>query len=89
MAINTFPISRRTLPGDPRIDANGSYTLPQYAFIPHPALQQLATGNVPGPLPNGFPTANFAAPPGIQRRYYPTAQVPIYGVRVVNYKSSP
>lgn len=85
MAINTIPISARTIGLDPRVTANGSYTLPQYAFIPHPDLQPMSRGMIPNP---GIPSqsAQFMAVPGIQQRPYPTPQVPVYGIRQVQLK---
>jgi hypothetical protein len=89
MTVNAFQISARTAGLDPRITANGSYTLPQYAFIPHSSLQHMATGAIAGPMPAGISSADFAAPAGIQQRPYPTPHVPLYGVRSLHYKSSP
>ena len=37
-----FELNTTTVP-------NGSYTLPRYAFIPHPMLQQLSSGRVGSP----------------------------------------
>lgn len=89
MPLLATPVSARTAPYDPRVTANGSYTLPQYAYIPNPQLQQLATGMVAAP--GAFvASAAFAAPPGINSRPYPTPSLPIYGIRtVLNYKTSP
>lgn len=89
MSINTVQVAARTHPWDGRTAANGSYTLPQYAFIPHPDLQQLSSGFVSGPLPYGFSAADFAAIPGISSRPYPTPDIPVYGIRVINQKVSP
>lgn len=89
MSVNGYQVAGRTHPYDPSITANGSYTLPQYAFIPHPALQQLSRGIVQGPMPMGVQSAAFAAPPGLALRALPGPQVPVYGIRVLNYKTSP
>lgn len=89
MGINTIPISNRTLPTDGSVTANGSYTLPKYAFIPHPALQQIATGRVNDPTPSGIPTAAFAAP-WQTNRPYPIPLTPnVYGIRLAQVKQSP
>lgn len=89
MAINTVAISSRTLPFDRQTTANGSYTLPRYAFIPHPALQQLASGQVGAPLPIGFPAASFAAPPSLQRAYPVPDLAGVFGFRQMQVKTSP
>lgn len=89
MSINTIPISGRTAPYSPQITANGSYTLPQYAFIPHPDLQQLSSGKVLAPTP-GMQSAFFALPAGIAARAMPQASTPsVYGIRAIYYKQSP
>jgi hypothetical protein len=88
MSVNALPIGARTIGLDPRITANGSYTLPQYAFIPHPSLQQLSSGMVGAPQP-GIISAGFAAPIGIDSRAYPTPIGAVYGIRALNYKQSP
>jgi hypothetical protein len=72
MSINTVPTSRRSLPTQVQSTANGNYTLPQYAYIPDPALQQLATGQVLSPTPGGAPAAQFAAVLPAMSRPYPT-----------------
>lgn len=89
MPLITTAVSARNQPYDARTTANGSYTLPQYAFIPHPQLQQLSSGMVASP--GAFvASAAFAAPPGINGRPYPTPSLPIYGIRtILNYKTSP
>lgn len=74
---------------DTQATATGGYTLPRYAFIPHPALQQLAYGRVMEPAPIGVPSASFVAPAPLQRPY-PTPDTPaVYGVRSYQVKSSP
>lgn len=93
MGVNTVPISSRTLPLDGQTTANGSYTLPRYAFIPHASLQQLSGAFVASPTPGGAAIgATFAAPYQLQRPY-PTPSTPnVYGTRaatVVNLKTSP
>lgn len=89
MGLNTIPISARTSPYEPRVTANGSYTLPQYAFIPHPALQQLSSGMVLAPTP-GMISAFFSLPRGIASRTMPVADTPsVYGMRAIYYKSTP
>lgn len=87
MSINALPISRRTVSSDGMITSNGSYTLPRFAFIPHPSLQQLSTGTVQMPTPGGQ-SAFFAAPGNLQRPY-PSPYMPAaYGVRHVQMKFS-
>lgn len=89
MSINTIPISQRNAPYSPQITANGSFTLPQYAFIPHPDLQQLSSGRVLAPTP-GMQSAFFALPAGIAARAMPQANTPsVYGIRAIYYKQSP
>ena len=89
MSINTVPISARTAPYNPQVTANGSYTLPQYAFIPHPDLQQLSSGTVKAPTP-GMPTAFFVLPQQIAARAMPQADNRgVYGIRSIYYKSGP
>jgi hypothetical protein len=88
MSLNGIPISRRTVAMDMTITANGSYTLPRYAFIPHPALQQLSSGMVQGPNP-GIQSADFATVPGIAMRPYPVPSMAGYGIRSVQLKQSP
>jgi len=89
MSINTVPISARNAPYSPQITANGSYTLPQYAFIPHPDLHQLASGTVLAPTP-GMISAFFSLPNSIAARAMPTSDNRgVYGVRSIYYKSSP
>lgn len=89
MSINTIPISQRNAPYSPKITANGSYTLPQYAFIPHPDLQQLSSGMVLAPTP-GMQSAFFALPSAIAARAMPQANTPsVYGIRAIYYKQSP
>lgn len=89
MPLNTIPISQRTLPYDPRINANGSYTLPQYAFIPHPNLQQLSSGVVLDPGTIAGAPAAFAAPMQLQRAYPVPVGPAIYGLRATQVKVSP
>jgi hypothetical protein len=88
MSANTIQIAARNMGMDPRITANGSYTLPQYAFIPHPALQQLSSGFVSGPMAPQQ-SAAFAVVPGMAGRALPTAMGSVYGIRSLQYKSSP
>lgn len=88
MTLNVIPISRRTSPMDMTVTANGSYTLPRYAFIPHPALQQLSSGMVMGPT-SGIQSADFATVPGISQRPYPVPILSGYGIRSVSIKQSP
>jgi hypothetical protein len=88
MSANTIQIAARTAGMDPRITANGSYTLPQYAFIPHPALQQLSSGFVSGPMAPQQ-SAGFAVVPGVSARPLPTSMGAVYGIRSLQYKSSP
>ena len=89
MSVNTVQISQRQVPFNLRTTANGSYTLPQYVFMPHPSLQQLSGNIVLAPSLNGPPPATFAAPYQTQRPY-PVADLPsIYGIRTLNVKSSP
>lgn len=91
MSLNNVPVSGRTAPYDKRLTANGSYTLPQYAFIPHASLQLLAGPIVPGPaIGNDLATAGFAAPPNLNARPYPTGNRPgVYGIRSIQVKASP
>lgn len=87
MGINTIPISGRTSPYDPSTTANGSYTLPRYAFIPNASLQQLQGPIVMAPGAQGG-TSNFIAPPMLQRPYPAPAITGVYGIRGYNLKSS-
>jgi hypothetical protein len=88
-SINAVPVSARSMPMDARTGANGSYTLPSYAYIPHPALTQISTGHVGTPLP-GAP-AQFRAVPGPSfHQQFPTATLTgVYGIRQANVKTSP
>jgi hypothetical protein len=89
MTINTIPVSARNAPYSPVTTTNGSYTLPQYAFIPHPILQQLSNGMVLAPTLGGISTADFASVLATQQRPYPVPDVPsIYGIRVAVYKAT-
>lgn len=89
MAINGIPISRRTLPFDPQTTANGSFTLPRFAFIPSPALQQLSGVVVMAPTLGGLTPSAFAAPPQLNRPYPVPVSGGIYGIRMANTKTSP
>lgn len=90
MSVNGLPVSSKTAPYSPQITANGSYTLPQYAFIPHPILQQLSSGQVLAPTLGGMATADFAALQGIAQRPYPVPNVPsVYGIRMAVTKTRP
>lgn len=86
-SVNPIPIGARTFALDQRISANGSYTLPQYAFIPHPSLQQLSSGSVDGPMAPMI-SASFTAPPSLQRAY-PVPDQTAYGIRSMHIKASP
>lgn len=89
MSVNTIPISARNAPYDPKVTANGSFTMPQFAFIPHPALQQLSSGTVMAPTP-GMQSAFFALPGPIAARAMPQADNRgVYGIRAIYYKSVP
>ena len=87
MSINTVPISSRNAGMDVQITANGSYTLPKYAFIPHPALHQLAGPRVNAPTDQTIPTAAFAAPASLARNL-PTV-APVYAIRSIHLKRTP
>lgn len=90
MAINSIAVSARSLPFNGSIEANGSYTLPQHAFIPNRALQPFANGGmVAGPaLPQISGT--FAQPEQLASRPYPSVALPaLYGIRSVQLKQSP
>lgn len=89
MGINSIPVSRRSLPYSQGITAGGGYTLPQYAFIPHPSLQALASGFVPGPSGAGI-SANFVLPAQFASRPYPVPMMDgVYAMRQVQVKASP
>lgn len=89
MSINTVPIAARNAPYNPQVTANGSFTLPQFAFIPHPDLQQLSSGTVRAPTP-GMISAFFALPQQIAARKMPVADNRgVYGIRSIYYKSTP
>ena len=87
MGINTIPISGRTAAYDPATTANGSYTLPRYAFIPNAALQQLAGPIVLSPGSTMGGQSQFVAPPILQRPYPAPAITGVYGIRQYNLKS--
>jgi hypothetical protein len=89
MSINGIPVSSKSAPYSPTITANGSYTLPQYAFIPHPILQQMSSGLVLAPTLGGMQTADFTALQGVAQRPYPTPNVPgVYGIRSATFKAT-
>jgi hypothetical protein len=89
MSVNSIPVSRRTLPLNPQIQANGSYTLPQQIHIPHPVLQQIGSGHVANPLVGGVPS-RIGTVAAIAARPYPTPDMPgVHGIRMVNTKVSP
>lgn len=71
MSINSVPISARNAPYSPAITAGGGYTLPQYAFIPSPVLQQLQSGRVTAPSLGGEQTGSYIAGTAIASRPYP------------------
>lgn len=89
MAVNVVPVSARSAPIDTRTLANGSYTLPAYAYIPHAALSQIGTGHVGTPV--GNEPALFRAVPGQSyNANFPTAQLTgVFGTRLFNVKTSP
>ena len=86
MSLNTVQVSARTIPGSAQVTASGGYTLPQYAFFPHPALQVISSGMIPSPGA-AMTAAAFTATPGSQRPY----PIPVYGVRslIAFAKTSP
>lgn len=89
MGINSVPISNRTLPFNQGITAGGGYTLPQYAFIPHPSLQQISTGVVGNPS-GATISANFVLPTQFASRPYPVPQMDgVYAMRQVQVKATP
>lgn len=89
MGINSLPISRRTLPYSQGITAAGGYTLPQFAFIPHPSLQQLSSGAVQGPS-GATISANFVLPTQFASRPYPVPSMDgVYAMRQIQVKRSP
>lgn len=89
MSLNSVPISRRTLPYNQGITAGGGYTLPQYAFIPHPSLQQVSSGFVQAPSGAAI-SANFVLPAQTASRPYPVPQMDgVYAMRQVQVKGSP
>lgn len=89
MSINVVQVSSRTAPYSPQITASGGFTLPQYAFIPHPDLQQLSSGTVLAPTPGAI-SAFFALPAQIARRAMPVSDNRgVYGIRSIYYKATP
>lgn len=91
MGINTVQTGSRTVSYDMHTTANGSYTLPKYAFIPHASLQQLSGPIVNSPsYGSGVVGADYAAMPAGGMHPYPIPAMPsVYGIRVVNTKMSP
>lgn len=90
MSVNTIPVSARNAPWQAITTANGSYTLPQYAYIPHPDLQQLARGTVLAPSFMGASQAVFALVPNIAQRAYPTPSTPgAFAIRQASFKAGP
>jgi hypothetical protein len=87
MSINVVPIANRSMGLDPQITANGSYTLPKYAFVPHASLHQLSGARVEAPTDQSVASATFAAPWQLARDF-PTL-APVYGVRSVHTKRHP
>lgn len=87
MSVNTAFVNNRSLPFNMAQTANGNYTLPQHVYIPSPALQSLSGPVVPGPQ-NG-PPSHYAAPFQLQRPYPIPSMPSLYGIRVLNAKSSP
>lgn len=87
MSLNTAPVNGRTLPFNMAQTSNGSYTLPQHVFIPSPGVQNMRGAVIGGP--NNAPPSYYAAP-FQQQRPYPIPSMPsLYGIRVLNTKSSP
>lgn len=87
MSVNNTLVNGRTLPFNMAATANGSYTLPQHVFIPGQNTTPVGSGMINGPQ-NGAP-AHFAAPYQLQRPYPLPDQPNVYGIRVMNVKSSP
>lgn len=87
MSANVIPVGARSAPFDAQITANGSYTLPKYAFIPNSQLRAISTGSVPAPSQGG-PGGSLVLP-STTRRPYPVPVVGnIYGVRQAVIKTS-
>jgi hypothetical protein len=61
MAINGIAITGRNVPFDKRINANGSYTLPQFGFVPHPGTRPLGMGHVGDPVAGHMSNPGFIA----------------------------
>jgi hypothetical protein len=90
MAVNVIPISGRNKPLNAVVDANGSYTLPQHVFVPHPVLQQISSGHIASPSSYGVTASGLANNPNIYGRPYPGPNLPgVHGIRMVNAKVSP
>jgi hypothetical protein len=91
MAINPVSNTSRDKPMNPQVEANGGYTLPQHVFIPHPALQQISSGNVKSPPATGGVALGIQAHPAIGTRPLPTGPVgvPTHGIRLAIRKASP
>lgn len=89
MSMNAVVSTNRWVGTSNAITANGSYTLPKFAFIPHPSTQLLSTGMVGNPA-GGIVSANFANLTATSQRPYPVPVTPsLYGIRSVQIKSSP
>lgn len=89
MSMNAVVATHRWVGTSNAITANGSYTLPRYAFIPHPSTQPLSTGFVGDPSGMVI-SATFSSLTAATQRPYPVPVTPsLYGIRSVQVKSSP
>jgi hypothetical protein len=89
MSVNTMPVTRRFMPMQMQATANGSYTLPQYAYIPDPTLAQVGQGCILGPTPGGASATQFAGVINAIGRPYPTPVLTgAFSIRQANFKAT-
>ncbi len=91
MALNPISNTGRTAPMNPQVEANGSYTLPQHVFIPHPSLQQISSGKVNSPPATGGVALGIQGNPNTVNRLIGTSPsgIPTHGIRLAIRKNSP
>jgi hypothetical protein len=90
MAVNPISNTSRNAPLNPTVEANGSYTLPQQVYVPHPSLQQISTGRIGNPTSPILSQQVFNHP-GITARPMPqgASGYPTHGIRVAIRKATP